>query len=143
MSQACSDELWEGLPFEGQLAELRKLRTVEASAEQSTTSPRAVLPVNPEEAPHAIIVIGAGGDLAKKKTFPALFRLYINGQLPKKFRIWGLDRLESDRCGSFARLYFCASSLAYHMCVVPQRCISRKAEWVPDSVCNGGGGSCG
>ncbi|RUS19470.1 glucose-6-phosphate dehydrogenase [Endogone sp. FLAS-F59071] len=38
------------------------------------------------------IVLGASGDLAKKKTFPALFGLYRNGFFPKKTSIVGYSR---------------------------------------------------
>ena len=31
----------------------------------------------------SIVVIGASGDLAKKKTYPALFSLYSKGLIPK------------------------------------------------------------
>lgn len=31
---------------------------------------------------HTIFVIGASGDLAKKKTYPSLYELFINGLLP-------------------------------------------------------------
>ncbi|RKF83755.1 Glucose-6-phosphate 1-dehydrogenase [Golovinomyces cichoracearum] len=39
-----------------------------------------------------IIVLGASGDLAKKKTFPALFGLYRNQFLPKDIKIVGYAR---------------------------------------------------
>ncbi|KAJ1970057.1 Glucose-6-phosphate 1-dehydrogenase [Dispira parvispora] len=39
-----------------------------------------------------IVVIGASGDLAKKKTFPALFGLFRNGLLPERVRIIGYAR---------------------------------------------------
>ncbi|KAI7871494.1 glucose-6-phosphate dehydrogenase [Spinellus fusiger] len=47
-----------------------------------------------EELGHAvtIIVLGASGDLAKKKTYPALFSLFRNGFLPEKTRIIGYAR---------------------------------------------------
>jgi glucose-6-phosphate 1-dehydrogenase len=40
----------------------------------------------------SIIVIGASGDLAKKKTFPSLFSLYGLGLLPSHFIIYGFAR---------------------------------------------------
>lgn len=40
----------------------------------------------------SIVVFGASGDLAKKKTFPALFGLYKEGQLPKNVNIIGYAR---------------------------------------------------
>lgn len=40
----------------------------------------------------SIVVIGASGDLAVKKTFPALFSLYCNNLLPPHFVIFGFAR---------------------------------------------------
>src|SRR5690554_1555168 len=40
----------------------------------------------------SIIVLGASGDLAKKKTFPSLFALYNLKLLPKNFGIFGFAR---------------------------------------------------
>jgi glucose-6-phosphate 1-dehydrogenase len=44
-----------------------------------------------------IIVLGASGDLAKKKTFPALYALYKNKFLPKKTNIVGYARTKMDK----------------------------------------------
>lgn len=43
-----------------------------------------------------IVVCGASGDLAKKKTFPALFGLYRNGLLPEKVKIIGYARTKME-----------------------------------------------
>ncbi|EGE08291.1 glucose-6-phosphate 1-dehydrogenase [Trichophyton equinum CBS 127.97] len=43
-----------------------------------------------------IVVLGASGDLAKKKTFPALFGLYRNKFLPKDIKIVGYARTKMD-----------------------------------------------
>ncbi|KAL1890684.1 Glucose-6-phosphate 1-dehydrogenase [Ceratocystis pirilliformis] len=43
-----------------------------------------------------IVVLGASGDLAKKKTYPALFGLYRNQFLPKDIRIVGYARTKMD-----------------------------------------------
>jgi len=40
----------------------------------------------------SIVVFGASGDLAKKKTYPALFELFGQGLLPRKLRIVGFAR---------------------------------------------------
>ncbi|KAJ2669629.1 Glucose-6-phosphate 1-dehydrogenase [Coemansia sp. RSA 1085] len=45
-----------------------------------------------ENVPTTIVVFGASGDLAKKKTFPALFHLFQRGLLPKRLRIIGYAR---------------------------------------------------
>jgi len=39
-----------------------------------------------------IVVIGASGDLAKKKTYPSLLNLFGDGLLPDKVIIWGYAR---------------------------------------------------
>ena len=39
-----------------------------------------------------MVVIGASGDLAKKKIYPALFALYVEGHMPEYFTIWGFAR---------------------------------------------------
>lgn len=44
----------------------------------------------------AVIIIGASGDLAKKKTFPALFSLHCHGLLPPKTIIAGFARSHLD-----------------------------------------------
>ncbi|KAF8913916.1 glucose-6-phosphate 1-dehydrogenase [Gymnopilus junonius] len=44
-----------------------------------------------------IVVLGASGDLAKKKTFPALFNLYRQGFLPRGCRIIGYARTKMDK----------------------------------------------
>lgn len=43
-----------------------------------------------------IVVLGASGDLAKKKTFPALFGLYRQGFLPNGVHIVGYARTKMD-----------------------------------------------
>lgn len=43
-----------------------------------------------------IIVLGASGDLAKKKTFPAIFALYKDGFLPKNTKVMGYARSDLD-----------------------------------------------
>lgn len=40
----------------------------------------------------AIVVVGASGDLAKKKTFPSLLNLFADDLLPKNTNIWGYAR---------------------------------------------------
>lgn len=43
-----------------------------------------------------IIILGASGDLAKKKTFPAIFALFKDGILPEKTQIIGYARTKMD-----------------------------------------------
>ena len=40
------------------------------------------------------VIFGASGDLTKRKLIPAIFNLYVNDQLPKKFAILGASRSE-------------------------------------------------
>ncbi|KAG8942892.1 Glucose-6-phosphate 1-dehydrogenase, partial [Tulasnella sp. 408] len=44
-----------------------------------------------------IVVLGASGDLAKKKTFPALFGLYRDDYLPNDLHIVGYARTKMDK----------------------------------------------
>ncbi|KAF9217260.1 Glucose-6-phosphate 1-dehydrogenase [Podila verticillata] len=44
-----------------------------------------------------VIVFGASGDLAKKKTFPALFGLFLHGHIQPTTRIVGYARTKMDR----------------------------------------------
>ncbi len=53
----------------------------------------------PPAPPNAMIIFGAGGDLAKRKLIPALFHLCNGGLLPDTFAVLGLDRLELDDVG--------------------------------------------
>ena len=38
-----------------------------------------------------IVIFGAGGDLTHRKLMPAIYNLYLNGLLPQKFAVLGLD----------------------------------------------------
>lgn len=40
----------------------------------------------------SIVVVGASGDLARRKLFPSLFSLYCQGRLPKDFHVFGFAR---------------------------------------------------
>ena len=40
----------------------------------------------------SIVVVGASGDLAKKKTFPSLLNLFADNLLPCRIKIWGFAR---------------------------------------------------
>ncbi|RKP34400.1 putative ZWF1-glucose-6-phosphate dehydrogenase [Dimargaris cristalligena] len=51
-----------------------------------------------------IVVIGASGDLAKKKTYPALFGLFRNGFLPDRVHIIGYARSKLDKEAFRARI---------------------------------------
>jgi glucose-6-phosphate 1-dehydrogenase len=44
-----------------------------------------------------VTVLGASGDLAKKKTFPALFGLFLHGHIAPTTRIVGYARTKMDR----------------------------------------------
>jgi len=52
-----------------------------------------------ESGPLCITVIGASGDLARKKIFPALFSLYCQDLLPADFRVFGFARSAMDDAG--------------------------------------------
>jgi len=45
-------------------------------------------------APQAVVIFGASGDLTKRKLLPALYHLFVQGQLPEGFAIVGYARTE-------------------------------------------------
>ncbi len=45
----------------------------------------------------SIVVIGASGDLSRRKIFPALFALYCQNLLPKDFHVFGFARSDLDQ----------------------------------------------
>lgn len=47
---------------------------------------------NWKDAGLSMVVVGASGDLAKKKIYPALFALYVEGHMPEHWTIWGFAR---------------------------------------------------
>ncbi|KAI5679402.1 hypothetical protein M9H77_10352 [Catharanthus roseus] len=51
-----------------------------------------IFDINKEKSTVSITVVGASGDLAKKKIFPALFALYYEGCLPEHFTVFGYAR---------------------------------------------------
>lgn len=51
-----------------------------------------------------IVVLGASGDLAKKKTFPALFGLFYNGFLPSGTQIIGYARTKMEESDFHSRI---------------------------------------
>ena len=63
-----------------------------------TSSPNGARPADREQINRlstdglSIVVIGASGDLAKKKTYPALMELYLSNFLPKHANIVGFAR---------------------------------------------------
>ena len=44
--------------------------------------------------PVTLVIFGASGDLTRRKLIPALYHLYLEGQLPEPFRIIGFSRRE-------------------------------------------------
>jgi glucose-6-phosphate 1-dehydrogenase len=54
--------------------------------------------------PLEVIVVGASGDLAKKKTYPSLLELMEGGYMPPDTKIWGYARSDLGRDGLHERL---------------------------------------
>ncbi|MCB0077438.1 MAG: glucose-6-phosphate dehydrogenase [Anaerolineales bacterium] len=44
--------------------------------------------------PTLLVIFGAGGDLTWRKLVPALYNLYLDGWMPERFAVLGLDRRE-------------------------------------------------
>jgi hypothetical protein len=69
----------------------RKTRTVSSRAVHFTTSSHIFLLI-PLKQTLSIVVVGASGDLAKKKTYPSLLNLFEDNLLPEHTVIWGYAR---------------------------------------------------
>lgn len=69
-----------------------KERVIDTHAASNDSNDEKFEGKNAENKSLAIIVVGASGDLAKKKTFPALFSLYCHGLLPQDVIIAGFSR---------------------------------------------------
>jgi len=78
----------------------------------------------------SIVVIGASGDLARKKIFPALFALYCQGLLPTEFHVFGFSRSAMDAAT------FRAHIMAHLTCryVPGEACSERMTEFL-DRCC--------
>ena len=50
------------------------------------------MPISSELEPCLIVIFGASGDLTKRKLIPALYDLYVGGQLPQNFAVLGISR---------------------------------------------------
>lgn len=46
---------------------------------------------------HTLVIVGASGDLARKKIYPAIFHLFYNNLLPKDFVVVGYARTPMER----------------------------------------------
>ncbi|ODV61126.1 glucose-6-phosphate dehydrogenase [Ascoidea rubescens DSM 1968] len=73
----------------------------------------------------AIVVFGASGDLAKKKTFPALFGLYLHDELPKNIKIFGYARTSIPLDDFKSRI---ASFIKYKKSPISEQVFSEKKE---------------
>uniref|UniRef100_A0A7C8ZRS6 Glucose-6-phosphate 1-dehydrogenase n=1 Tax=Opuntia streptacantha TaxID=393608 RepID=A0A7C8ZRS6_OPUST len=81
------------IPIEGDSTQLKTLKDGLLSATSSQVfSDLSGFNVRKDESTVSITVVGASGDLAKKKIFPALFALYYEDFLPKHFTIYGYAR---------------------------------------------------
>ncbi len=52
------------------------------------------MPLASRNAPTILVILGVTGDLAARKILPALFHLFVKGELPTRFRIVGFARRE-------------------------------------------------
>jgi glucose-6-phosphate 1-dehydrogenase len=63
-----------------------------APAETQTPPPPPVQPAPP----CVLVIFGATGDLTKRKLFPALYNLAVEGLLPKEFAVVGVSRVDTS-----------------------------------------------
>ncbi len=64
-----------------------------------TTSEEIAIPAFPSmrlAQPVTIVILGASGDLTRRKLLPALYAMYAQGLLPKEFALVGVARREHD-----------------------------------------------
>lgn len=73
-----------------------------------------------------IVVIGASGDLARKKIYPALFALYCQDYLPKRFSVFGFAR--SGFSDDAFRAHLAGSLTCRH--TPPRSCAERMQEFL-------------
>lgn len=66
-------------------------------SDSATSSLSSNLDYTSKDATVAIIIIGASGDLARRKTFPSIFSLYERGFLPNSLVIYGYGRSDIQR----------------------------------------------
>ncbi|KAL2903826.1 Glucose-6-phosphate 1-dehydrogenase chloroplastic [Bienertia sinuspersici] len=79
-------------PVEGDIKSVETLKDGILSATSQESNDLSGFDVKKDESTVSITVVGASGDLAKKKIFPALFALYYEDCLPKHFTIYGYSR---------------------------------------------------
>ena len=69
------------------------------------------MPTSDKANPCQIIIFGASGDLTKRKLIPALFDLYVGGDMPETFCVLGISRTKMsddefrERLHGFARKF--------------------------------------
>lgn len=83
-------------PFRRYLSSAHEQRHRRFSTNQLARDPKEML-FTPCGTHTTIVVFGALGDLAKKKTFPALFGLFREGELPENTQVIGYARLKFEQ----------------------------------------------
>ena len=62
----------------------------------TSPSPHRTDPTHGEVPPQVVVLFGATGDLARRKLFPGLYRLFVADRLPEEFRVIGSGRHEPE-----------------------------------------------
>jgi hypothetical protein len=92
-SQAKAAEVKE---FETEKEKMRRKRQIMMAKESEANSQLQIISEPYMVSALSIIVVGASGDLAKKKTFPALLDLFSHGHLPRDVNIIGVARSKME-----------------------------------------------
>ena len=71
-------------------------------AERPRTADSHDAPARDRPGPAILVIVGADGDLAARKLLPALYNLSVDGWLPERFAVIGVDRGAMDD-GAFRR----------------------------------------
>ena len=66
--------------------------------------------------PCTLVILGGGGDLAKRKLLPAIYNLALDNQIPRNFAVVGFGRrdLKDDDFRTFAREGIVITSYSIH-----------------------------
>ncbi|GMH12562.1 hypothetical protein Nepgr_014403 [Nepenthes gracilis] len=102
--QSCSSKIFQSSCSKLMLSDVSPLNAVSLEAASSLVEDHVKTQVKGEDFPFtetenveaalSIIVVGASGDLARKKIFPALFALFYEDRLPQNFTVFGYARTE-------------------------------------------------
>eukprot|EP01063_Lacrimia_lanifica_P003677 TRINITY_DN11988_c0_g3_i1.p1 TRINITY_DN11988_c0_g3~~TRINITY_DN11988_c0_g3_i1.p1 ORF type:complete len:577 (+),score=248.23 TRINITY_DN11988_c0_g3_i1:59-1732(+) len=79
-------------------------KEMQAAEEEKNAIAATKYPKSLDERPLTVVVLGASGDLAAKKTFPAMFKLFTQGLLPPSVNVIGYARSDLTNEALYAKI---------------------------------------